>query len=222
MSALIRATVCLFLATVFTACQTIDPYTGETKTSNATTGAIIGAAAGAAVGAISGDNNRERRKRAAIGAGVGVLAGGSVGYYMDRQEAKLRQKLAGTGVSVTRKGDQVILNMPGNITFDTNRSDISANFYPVLDSVAEVLEEFDKTMVEVVGHTDSTGNDAINIPLSQRRAESVAGYLKSQQVSAVRLSTFGVGSSYPVASNATAEGRSLNRRVEISLLPITG
>ncbi|MEE4192246.1 MAG: OmpA family protein [Halieaceae bacterium] len=207
---------------LITACQTIDPYTGETKTSNTTKGAIIGAAAGAAVGALSGDNNRERRKRAAIGAGIGVLAGGAVGNYMDRQEAKLRQELAGTGVSVTRKGDQLILNMPGNVTFDTNRSDISANFYPVLDSVAKVLDEFDKTMVEVVGHTDSTGNDGINIPLSQRRADSVAAYLKSHEVTAVRVSTFGAGSSYPVASNATPEGRALNRRVEIALLPITG
>lgn len=209
------------MAVIITACQTIDPYTGETKTSKATQGALIGAAAGAAIGAISGDNNRERRRRAAIGAGVGVLAGGAVGYYMDQQEARLREKLAGTGVSVTRKGDQVILNMPGNVTFPTNQSDINAGFYPVLDSVAEVLYEFDKTLVEVVGHTDSTGNDAINRPLSQRRAESVAAYLKSRDVSAVRLSTFGVSSDYPVASNASPEGRALNRRVEIALLPLT-
>jgi len=222
MPASTRSTMCFALVVLITACQTIDPYTGETKTSNTTKGAIIGAAAGAAVGAISGDNNRERRKRAAIGAGIGVLAGGAVGNYMDRQEAKLRQELAGTGVSVTRKGDQLILNMPGNVTFDTNRSDISASFYPVLDSVAKVLDEFDKTMVEVVGHTDSTGNDGINIPLSQRRADSVAAYLKSHEVGAVRVSTFGAGSSYPVASNATPEGRALNRRVEIALLPITG
>ncbi len=221
MFVILRTLVCLVLATAVAACQTVDPYTGETKTSNATKGALIGAAAVAAVGAISGDNNRERRKRAAIGAGIGALAGGAVGHYMDQQEAQLREELAGTGVSVTRKGDQVILNMPGNVTFDTNRSDISASFYPVLDSVAKVLDEFDKTMVEVVGHTDSTGNDSINIPLSQRRAESVAAYLQSHEVSGVRLSTFGVGSSYPVATNSTPEGRSLNRRVEIALLPIT-
>jgi outer membrane protein OmpA-like peptidoglycan-associated protein len=209
------------MAVIITACQTIDPYTGETKTSKATQGALIGAAAGAAIGAISGDNNRERRRRAAIGAGVGVLAGGAVGYYMDQQEARLREKLAGTGVSVTRKGDQVVLNMPGNVTFPTNQSDINSSFYPVLDSVAEVLDEFDKTLVEVVGHTDNTGNDAINRPLSQRRAESVSAYLKSRNVSAVRLSTFGVGSDYPVAGNASPEGRALNRRVEIALLPLT-
>jgi outer membrane protein OmpA-like peptidoglycan-associated protein len=209
------------LALVVAGCQTTNPYTGEQQTSKATTGALIGAAAGAAVGAISGDDNRERRKRAAIGAGIGALAGGAVGYYMDQQEARLREKLAGTGVSVTRNGDQVILNMPGNVTFATNQADINAGFYPVLDSVAEVLYEYDKTLVEIVGHTDSTGTDAINKPLSQRRADSVSAYLKSRNISDVRLSTYGVGSDYPVASNATPEGRSLNRRVEIALLPLT-
>ena len=216
-----RLLLVLSLAMSVTACQTVDPYTGESKTSNATKGALIGAVAGAAVGAISGDDNRERRKRAAIGAGIGALAGGAVGNYMDRQEARLREKLAGTGVSVTRKGDQVILNMPGNVTFPTNQSAINADFYPVLDSVAEVLYEYDQTLVEIVGHTDSTGNDSINRPLSQRRAESVAAYLKSREVAPVRLSTYGVGSDYPVGSNSTAEGRAMNRRVEIALLPLT-
>jgi outer membrane protein OmpA-like peptidoglycan-associated protein len=216
-----NALLTVVLAAVLCACQTVDPYTGEQKTSKATTGALIGAAAGAAVGAISGDDNRERRKRAAIGAGVGALAGGAVGHYMDRQEAELRKRLADTGVSVTRKGNQVILNMPGNITFDTNRSEINANFFPVLDSVAEVLHEYDKTLVEVVGHTDSTGSDAINQPLSQRRADSVVAYLRSHGVVPARLSAYGVSSNYPIASNATAEGRALNRRVEIALLPLT-
>lgn len=220
MSQLKRVIVSLPLAVVMTACQTIDPYTGESKTSSATKGAMIGAAAGAAVGAISGDNNRERRKRAAIGAGVGVLAGGAVGHYMDRQEAELREKLAGTGVSVTRKGDQLILNMPGNVTFDTGKADIKDNFFPVLESVGIVLTEYSKTMVEVVGHTDSTGSDAINIPLSQRRAESVAAFLMSQKIAQARLSTYGAGSAYPIAGNETAEGRALNRRVEIALLPV--
>ena len=222
MSARSRILLVSLFATVLVACQTTNPYTGEQQTSKATTGALIGAAAGAAVGAISGDDNRERRKRAAIGAGIGALAGGAVGYYMDQQEAKLRERLAGTGVSVTRQGDQVILNMAGNVTFATNQSDIKSSFYPVLDSVAEVLYEYDQTLVEIVGHTDSTGNDAINRPLSQRRADSVADYLKSRNISKVRLSTYGVSADYPVATNDTAEGRALNRRVEIALLPITG
>ena len=221
MSALKRVFLSCSLSLTLAACQTVDPYTGEQKTSKTTAGALIGAAAGAAVGAISGDDNRERRKRAAIGAGIGALAGGAVGQYMDRQEAELRQRLAESGVSVTRKGDQIILNMPGNITFDTNKADIKANFFPVLDSVAEVLHKYDKTLVEVVGHTDNTGNDAINQPLSQRRADSVSAYLRSHSVVSARLSAYGVGSNYPIASNETSEGRALNRRVEIALLPLT-
>jgi outer membrane protein OmpA-like peptidoglycan-associated protein len=221
-AAVFQGICCVALALTLAACQTIDPYTGEAKTSNATKGAAIGAAAGAVVGAISGDDNKERRRRAAIGAGIGALAGAGVGHYMDQQEAKLRAQLAGTGVSVTRQGDSIILNMPGNITFATNQSAINASFYPVLDSVALVLEEYEKTLVEVVGHTDSTGSDAINQPLSEQRGASVGAYLKSRGVIPQRLATFGVGSRYPVASNDTAEGRALNRRVEITLEPITG
>lgn len=204
-----------------TSCTTIDPYTGEEKTSNTTKGAAIGAAAGVVIGAISGDSSQERKKRMLIGAGVGALAGGGVGAYMDRQEAELRQKLAGTGVSVTRMGDDIVLNMPGNITFETNQAAIDANFYEVLDSVAIVVNKYEKTIIEIVGHTDSTGTDAINQPLSERRAASVAAYLRSQRVMPERLSTFGVGSQYPVASNNTSEGRAQNRRVEIVLLPLT-
>lgn len=209
------------LLLTLSACQTVDPYTGEQKTSNATTGAAIGAAAGAVIGAISADGSKEARKRAAIGAGVGALTGGGVGYYMDQQEAKLRAQLAGTGVSVTRVGDQIILNMPGNITFPTNQADINADFYPVLNSVGLVLQEFEKTLVEIVGHTDSTGSDSINQPLSERRAASVGSYLLGRNILPQRVETYGVGSRYPVASNDTSSGRALNRRVEITLIPIT-
>lgn len=209
------------MALALAACQTIDPYTGEQKTSNATKGAAIGAAAGAIAGAISGDNNRERRKNAAIGAGIGALAGGGIGHYMDLQEAKLREQLAGSGVSVTRVGNEIILNMPGNVTFTTNQADINARFYPVLDSVVLVLQEYEKTLIEVVGHTDSTGSDTINKPLSERRASSVGSYLKSRGVVTQRIATFGVGSDYPIASNNTSNGRALNRRVEITLSPLT-
>jgi len=211
----------LVLTMVVSACTTIDPYTGEQKTSNTTKGAAIGAAAGVVIGAISGDGSQERKKRMLIGAGVGALAGGGVGAYMDRQEAELRQKLAGTGVSVTRMDDDIVLNMPGNITFETNQAAIDASFYEVLDSVAIVVNKYQKTIIEIVGHTDSTGSDAINQPLSERRAASVAAYLRSRQVMPERLSTFGVGSQYPVASNSTSQGRAQNRRVEIVLLPLT-
>ncbi len=209
------------LATLATACTTINPYTREEQTSKAVKGAAIGAAVGAVAGIISGDDSRERRKRALIGAGIGGIAGAGVGYYMDVQEARLRQELEATGVSVTRVGDNIVLNMPGNITFDVNKADIKAGFYPVLDSVAKVLNEYEKTLVEIAGHTDSTGSDAINQPLSERRAASVAAYLQSREVLPVRMASFGLSSKYPVAGNDTPEGRQLNRRVEITLVPVT-
>lgn len=215
---LVTALTVIFTAT---ACTTINPYTREEQTSKAVKGAAIGAAVGAVAGIISGDDSRERRKRALIGAGVGAIAGGSVGYYMDVQEAKLREELDATGVSVTRLGDNIVLNMPGNITFDTNKADIKAGFYPVLDSVAKVLKEYEKTLIEVAGHTDSTGTDAINQPLSERRAASVQAYLVSRDIRPMRIEAFGLSSKYPVATNDTPEGRQLNRRVEITLVPLT-
>ena len=202
-------------------CETLDAYTGESKTSAATKGAIIGAVSGAVVGLASGDDSVERRQRALIGAGVGALAGGAIGYYMDRQEARLRAELAGTGVSVHRNGDNITLNMPGNITFATNSSDLSPQFFDVLTSVAKVMDEFDKTIVEVAGHTDSTGTDAYNQALSERRADSVAQYLRTREVNPQRLITIGLGESMPVADNGTDAGRQLNRRVEITMVPLT-
>jgi outer membrane protein OmpA-like peptidoglycan-associated protein len=202
-------------------CQTTNPYTGEQQTSKAAKGAGIGAAAGAVVGLLTGDDSKERKKRALIGAGVGAVAGGSVGYYMDVQEAKLRQQLQGTGVSVTRMGDNITLNMPGNITFKTDSADLNSSFFSVLDSVSLVLKEYEKTIVEVAGHTDSTGTDQYNQALSQRRAQTVATYLTGKGVLDQRIITVGAGEGHPVASNETPEGRQLNRRVELTLAPIT-
>ncbi len=210
------------LLTVFVSgCETLDAYTRESETSKATKGALIGAAAGAVVGLISGDDAVERRKRALIGAGVGALAGGSIGMYMDKQEAQLRAELEGTGVSVTRMGDNITLNMPGNVTFATDSSDLSPAFFDVLNSVGKVIEEFDQTVVEVAGHTDSTGSDAYNQSLSERRSAAVSTYLQAQGVLSQRLITVGMGEAYPVADNTTAEGRQLNRRVEITMVPVT-
>ena len=211
----------LVATVVVTGCETLDPYTRESQTSSATKGALIGAAAGAVVGLVSGDDAVERRQRALIGAGVGALAGGSIGYYMDRQEAELRAELEGTGVSVARMGDNITLNMPGNITFATDSSALSPAFFNVLNSVGKVLDEFDQTVVEVAGHTDSTGSDAYNQALSERRASSVATYLTSQGVMQQRLITIGMGETRPIADNGTAEGRQLNRRVEITMVPVT-
>ncbi len=207
----------LLVSLLLGACQTTNPYTGQQQTSNTAKGAGIGAAAGAVIGALAGGS----RKSALIGAGVGVLAGGAVGNYMDKQEAQLRQQLQGTGVSVTRNGDNLILNMPGNVTFATNQSDVNASFYPVLNSVALVLKQYEKTMIDVVGHTDSTGSMQLNMQLSQARAASVGMYLQNQGVLAQRIQTQGVGPQYPIASNDTPEGRAQNRRVELILRPLT-
>ena len=209
--------IVLAASLLLAACQTTNPYTGQQQTTNTAKGAGIGAAAGAVIGALAGGS----RKSALIGAGIGVLAGGAVGNYMDREETKLRAQLQGTGVSVTRNGDNLILNMPGNITFATNQSDVNANFYPVLNSVALVLKEFEKTMIDVVGHTDTTGTLQLNMQLSQARAASVGAYLQSQGVQAVRIATQGMGPQYPIATNDTPEGRAQNRRVELILRPLT-
>src|SRR5262245_10829593 len=181
---MVRRRACAVLGLVsFLAACTTDPFTGERVLSNTAKGAMIGTAAGAAGGAAIGAlSGRHAAKGALIGAGVGALAGTAVGAYMDHQEAKLREQLAGTGVSVTRDGDNLILNMPGNVTFGTSQSAIQPSFYPVLNSVSLVLKEYPKTIVEVLGHTDSTGSDQLNLSLSKDRASSVGSYLKAQGI----------------------------------------
>lgn len=217
-----KIVLALTVLTVFVSgCETLDAYTREEQTSNAAKGAMIGAAAGAVVGLISGDDAVERRQHALILAGVGALAGGAIGHYQDRQEAALRAELEGTGVSVTRIGDNITLNMPGNVTFATDSSDLSPAFFDVLTSVGKVLGEFEKTVVEVAGHTDSTGSESYNQSLSERRANSVASYLKSQGVLSERLITLGMGELRPVADNSSAAGKQANRRVEITMVPLT-
>ena len=209
------------IAAVLSGCETLDPYTGESETSKATKGALIGAAAGVVAGLMSGDDAVERRQHALIGAGIGALAGGAVGNYMDKQEAELRAELQGTGVSVTRMGDNITLNMPGNVTFDTDSAALRPQFFGVLNSVGKVLTEYDKTVVEVAGHTDSTGSDSHNMQLSQRRANTVGEYLYTQGIMDQRIISVGMGEHHPVADNSTPEGRQLNRRVEITLVPVT-
>ncbi|HQO82316.1 MAG TPA: OmpA family protein, partial [Deltaproteobacteria bacterium] len=168
-----------------------------------------------------GRDSESRRKRALIGLGVGTLAGGAAGAYMDRQEAALRERLDATGVSVNREGERIILNMPSNITFETDQAEISSRFYNVLNSVAQVLDEYEKTIVDITGHTDSTGEESYNLNLSQRRATNVAQYLIAQGVNSTRIAAQGMGESQPIASNDTPEGRQANRRVEIELSPLT-
>jgi outer membrane protein OmpA-like peptidoglycan-associated protein len=220
-STMVRSTLLVIAAALTVAgCQTTDAYTGEKKVNNASKGAGIGALAGAVLGAATGDNSKERRERALIGAGIGALTGAGVGAYMDRQEAKLRAQLQGSGVSVTRSGNDLILNMPGNVTFRTASSDLNASFFKVLDSVALVLKEFDKTTIDVEGHTDSDGSDQYNQELSLNRANSVGSYLQSHGVNQQRIVAFGAGEVRPIAPNTTAQGKQQNRRVELKLQPI--
>lgn len=213
-----KVSIALCGVLLMVACTT-NPYTGESQISRTAIGAVGAAAVGAGIGALA--NKKDRAKGAAIGAGVGALAGGAVGGYMDIQNKKLREELQGTGVSVTKNGDEVILNMPGDITFKSGSADLSADFYKVLNSVAKVLNKYDKTIVSVVGYTDNTGSAAKNLTLSQQRAQSVATYLQNQKVKRERFVIEGMGQDEPIASNKTPEGRAQNRRVEISLTAIT-
>ncbi|MGR6430380.1 OmpA family protein [Rhizobium sp. PAMB 3174] len=215
-----RIAVLALAGTFLSACTTTDPYTGQQKVSNTAGGAAIGAAAGAVGGLLLGNGPTSRRNGALIGAGIGALAGGAIGNYMDRQEAELRAQLQGTGISVTRNGDNIILNMPSNITFPTDQYAVMPAFYPTLNSVAIVLNKFNKTLVDINGHTDSTGSLQHNMELSQQRAASVANYLAGQGVDARRMSAMGFGPNQPVATNATPEGRAQNRRVEVQISPL--
>lgn len=206
-------------AAAFLAGCTTNPYTGEQQLSNTAGGAAIGALAGAGVGLLVGGYSD--RTNALIGAGVGALAGGAIGGYMDSQEAELRGYLQGTGVSVTRQGNNIILNMPSNVTFATDQDQVNASFYQTLNAVGLVLNKYNQTLVDINGHTDSTGSLQHNQALSQRRAQSVATYLVSQGVDGRRFAVQGFGPSQPIATNATPDGRAQNRRVEIMLVPLT-
>ncbi len=227
----VKATLVVVLAAgLIVGCQTTtDPYTGEKKTTSTTLGALIGAGAGAAIGMISGHDAKQRRQRALVGAGVGALAGGAVGAYMDKQESELRAQMRDSGVTVTRKGEDIILNMPGNITFRTGSADLNAQFFKVLDGVAQVAKKYDKTIIEIAGHTDNVGGSDYNRhvggsdynrQLSQRRASAVAQYLTSKGISEQRILTAGGGEEHPIASNSTEQGRAANRRVEVTLAPL--
>lgn len=224
MKKLLSLTLAASLTVPLVACQSqTDPLTGRQQVNNTAAGAGLGALTGAVAGLLIAKDKSggDQRKAALIGAGIGALVGGGIGNYMDQQEAELRQQLASSGVSVTRQGEYIILNMPGNITFATNSADINAGFFDVLNSVVLVLKEFDKTLIDVYGHTDSVGADAYNQTLSERRAASVGQYLIGQGVDGRRVYTQGFGETSPVASNDTDAGRQQNRRVELQLAPLT-
>lgn len=212
-----------FAALSLSACTSINPFTGEQQLSNTTGGTLLGAGGGAVVGGLIGvATGNDPRVGALLGAGIGGLSGAMIGNYMDQQEAELRQQLQGTGVSVTRVGQQIILNMPSNITFAVDSDRIQPQFNETLISVALVLKKFNKTVVDVYGYTDSTGSESYNLELSQKRATSVATVLASQGVDQRRFYITGKGEEDPIASNSTESGRAQNRRVEIQLSPIQG
>jgi outer membrane protein OmpA-like peptidoglycan-associated protein len=214
-----RFLLSLLAASVLAGCTT-NPYTGESQLSNTAGGAGLGAALGAGTGYLVGrTTGLGTTTSTLVGAGVGALAGGGIGAYFDNQEAELRRQLQGTGVSVTRQGDRIVLNMPSNITFPTDGDRILPDFQPVLNSVGIILRKFDRSVVEVAGHTDSQGSDDYNFALSQRRARAVAMYLEDQGIDGRRLDSVGFGEEQPIASNASESGRAQNRRVEVSIIP---
>ncbi|MEO0754049.1 MAG: OmpA family protein [Pseudomonadota bacterium] len=196
-------------ALVLAGCQ------GVSNRTLATTGA--GAVAGAGIGVLAGGDDG---RNAAIGAAVGAIAGAAAGRYMDRQEEELRRQTAGTGIGVERQGDQIALTMPSGITFDVNSATIKPDFFGPLNDVNQTLVNYPSTAVDIVGHASSDGDDAFNQRLSEERANSVRAYLVSQGMQTVRVQTYGLGETQPIADNSTEAGRRANRRVEIHLTPV--
>jgi outer membrane protein OmpA-like peptidoglycan-associated protein len=198
-------------------CAATDDFMKNPEKEKTRQGTAIGAGAGAVAGLLIGGG----WEGALIGAGVGALAGGAVGNYQDKQEAKLRKQMAGTGVDVVRKGDNITLDMPGNVTFAFDSAALNPQFNAVLDKVAQTLTEFDQTVIQIAGHTDSTGTHAYNMKLSEQRAGSVKSYLAGRGVPSQRMQTVGAGPDHPIADNSTEAGRAENRRVEITIVPVT-
>ena len=212
-------TAALTAALLATTACTTNPETGNRRLSRTAIGAAIGGIGGFFAGDLIG--GRGDRTEKIVGAGIGALAGGAVGNYMDRQQRELERQTAGTGVEVIRQGDELVLNMPSGITFASSSYAIEPQFRTTLNQVAQTLKSYEQTFIDVRGHTDSTGGDAINVPLSQNRAQSVASYLIGEGVQSARIETRGYSSSQPVADNNTEAGKQANRRVEIKIVPLT-
>jgi len=215
----VTAAIAAALLSTTAACIT-DPETGERHISKQAIGAGVGAVGGYLLGDLIGGRN-DRAERL-IGTGVGALAGAAVGSYMDRQEQELRRRTAGTGVEVERQGDELVLTMPSGITFAYNRYDIQPQFQTTLDQIAQTLTAYPQTMIDIYGHTDSTGSDAYNQTLSENRAQSVASYLSAKGVQPARMATRGFGETQlAVNPEQTEVDRQANRRVEIRIVPVT-
>lgn len=196
------------------ACVT-DPNTGDRKVSRTAIGGAGGAGLGYLLGSVIGGKTAR-----IVGAGIGGVAGGVVGYQMDKQVKELKEQTAGSGIDVTQQGDGILLNLP-DVTFPVNSTAISPSFQTALDKVAQSMIQYPNSLIDVYGHTDSTGSDAYNMDLSKRRADAVGRYLITRGVSSSRIQTQGMGKNYPVADNNTVEGRALNRRVEVKITPVT-
>jgi outer membrane protein OmpA-like peptidoglycan-associated protein len=181
-------------------------------------GALGGAALGAAAGLLVGGDDR---LNAAVGAGVGAVAGLAVGEYLRRQQEQMEQDLAGTGATVTNTGQSLIVSLPSNVTFAVDSAQIDARFVEPLTDFAMTLRNYPSSLVDVVGHTDSTGAEEYNQRLSEARARSVADFFAARGVQRERLVAYGFGETRPITTNDTPEGRAQNRRVEVTITPIT-
>jgi len=213
-SRLITSAAAVLALVSVSACVT-DPNTGERKVSRTALGGLGGAGLGYLLGSVIGGKTAR-----IVGAGIGGVAGGVVGYQMDKQIKELKEQTAGSGIDVREEGDGILVNLP-DVTFAVDSTAISPTFQASLDKVAQSMIQYPNSLIDVYGHTDSTGSEAYNMDLSKRRADSVARYLSSRGVSSARVQTQGMGENYPVADNTTPEGRALNRRVEIKITPVT-
>lgn len=209
---MLKSSVCALLVAGLVAGCAND----ETGAKSAGTGAAVGAAVGAGIGALIGN-----RKGALIGAGIGALTGAGVGSYLGNQQRELEKNLEGTGATVTNTGEELLISLPSEITFAVDSATIQPQFYEALARVSQTLNEYDSSLIDVIGHTDSTGAEDYNLQLSQKRADSVANFLTGRGVLPARIVAYGRGEGSPIASNDTAEGRAMNRRVELIVTPIT-
>jgi outer membrane protein OmpA-like peptidoglycan-associated protein len=216
-SRLLVSSFAAFSLVTVSGCVT-DPNTGERTVSRTAVGGLGGVLAGGLLGGLIGGKTGR-----IIGAGIGGVAGAAVGYQMDQQIKELREQTAGTGIDVTEvdNGQAILVNLPEGVTFDVGSSTLKPQFRATLDQVAQSLQQYPNSLIDVYGHTDSTGSDAFNQTLSESRARTVANYLISRGVSSARIRSQGFGETMPVDNNATAEGRSRNRRVEIKIVPVT-
>ena len=217
---MIRATLLVSIAALgLSACTTGPVFDQNDPNRQAKQGALIGAGLGAITGRLAGGDNVGERNRATVaGALIGAAAGAAIGNQLDKQEAELRQSLGGS-TSVRNTGDRLIVTMPQDILFATDSAALRPTLQADLRTVAQSLLAYPDTTVQVVGHTDNTGDAAYNLNLSQRRAQAVAGVLSAEGVPGYRVQTIGRGEDQPIASNLTPEGRAQNRRVEIVILP---